>query len=62
MVEVTDYRTLYHEQDRLIQLGGKTLQNFLRNYALFTCKIHINLQFNKKSQRIMGNMSRKKYD
>ena len=41
MVEVTDYRTLYHEQDRLIQLGGKTLQNFLRNYALFTCKIHL---------------------
>ena len=41
MVEVIDYRTLYHGQDKLKQLGGKTLQNSLRNYALFSCKIHL---------------------
>jgi len=26
-------------------LGGKTLQNFLRNYALFSCKIHTTTHF-----------------
>ncbi|MGN7943061.1 hypothetical protein, partial [Metabacillus sp. 22489] len=40
MAEVIDYQTLYHVQDKLKRLGGKTLQNFLRNYALFSCKIH----------------------
>jgi hypothetical protein len=39
MAEVIDYQTLYHGQDKLKRLGGKTLQNFLRNYALFSCKI-----------------------